>query len=243
MASPNQTQKDRYKGEYQALNKVRHGFGTYIYENSFFTYEGQWVNGVKEGQGILKMKDGSYYQGNFEQGEIQGHGEFHYANGSMYVGEFHQGEKNGQGVFSSPAMTYEGQWYLNCMQGTGILQTPTYRIEGTFLQHKPHGHCNYYSEEYNYIGEFDKGKRSGKGKYESQIEDYEGEFLDDKKHGQGILVKKGENPYYYAGEFFQDNPTCIIFIYFCANKQTQFQIRSSTRRTYRPKSKKRRTSY
>ncbi|CAD8176448.1 unnamed protein product [Paramecium pentaurelia] len=207
MASTNQIQKDRYKGEFQPLNKVRHGFGTYIYENSFFTYEGQWENGIKQGQGILKMKDGSYYQGNFEKGEIEGHGEFHYANGSMYVGEFHQGEKHGQGVFSSANMTYEGQWSFNCMQGSGILQTPIYRIEGTFLQHKPHGHCNYYSEEYNYIGEFDRGKRSGKGKYESKLEDYEGEFLDDKKHGPGILVKKGENPYYYAGEFLQDNPT------------------------------------
>lgn len=56
---------DRYQGEFVPITKVRHGKGTYIYENAFFRYEGEWVNGVKHGHGILRMADGSYYEGWF----------------------------------------------------------------------------------------------------------------------------------------------------------------------------------
>mgnify|MGYP001810716255 CR=1 FL=1 len=57
---------------------MRNGYGTYIYENSFFRYEGEWLNGVKHGRGILRMNDGSYYEGQFYNGEIEGDGRFVY---------------------------------------------------------------------------------------------------------------------------------------------------------------------
>ncbi len=80
---------------------MRNGKGSYVYENSFFTYTGEWVNGVKHGQGKLLLKDGSYYEGEFNEGEIMGDGEFHYANGSVYKGSFHFGEKNGKGELTT----------------------------------------------------------------------------------------------------------------------------------------------
>ena len=34
-------------GQYigQTLNQVRHGHGKYLYDNTFFTYEGDWLEG------------------------------------------------------------------------------------------------------------------------------------------------------------------------------------------------------
>ena len=39
------------------------GFGTYQYENLFYSYEGEWVAGEKHGQGALRMADQSAYEG------------------------------------------------------------------------------------------------------------------------------------------------------------------------------------
>ena len=38
-----------YVGDYHSGK--RHGYGKYTYPNSFFVYEGQWVNGEKHGEG------------------------------------------------------------------------------------------------------------------------------------------------------------------------------------------------
>ena len=36
-----------YAGD--VANNVRHGLGSYVYANSYFRYEGEWVNGKKHG--------------------------------------------------------------------------------------------------------------------------------------------------------------------------------------------------
>jgi len=46
-------------------SKLRHGTGTYIYENAFFAYEGQYHMGKKQGQGAIKFKDGRIITGIF----------------------------------------------------------------------------------------------------------------------------------------------------------------------------------
>jgi hypothetical protein len=52
--------KDNYIGEMR--NNIRDGYGVYVYENSFFRYEGEWKNGKKHGKGLffenfLKFKE------------------------------------------------------------------------------------------------------------------------------------------------------------------------------------------
>jgi hypothetical protein len=39
-------------------------------------YEGDWVHGVREGQGKLSFKDGSFYRGDFVKNQMWGHGIF-----------------------------------------------------------------------------------------------------------------------------------------------------------------------
>lgn len=46
-------QLDRcYDGEY--VNGKRHGYGRYVYPNSFFAYEGNWEAGEKHGELMLQ---------------------------------------------------------------------------------------------------------------------------------------------------------------------------------------------
>ena len=42
------SKKNTYKGE--MARNLRNGFGIYVYENDFFRYEGQWLNGIKHGK-------------------------------------------------------------------------------------------------------------------------------------------------------------------------------------------------
>ena len=87
-------------GQVSPETGLRHGTGTYRYSNPFFTYEGDWVDGQKHGQGLLKFSDGGYVRGRFERGQIEGPGERKWADGSLYVGNFHRGEFNGEGLLT-----------------------------------------------------------------------------------------------------------------------------------------------
>lgn len=56
----------KFEGTLHPASKLRHGTGVYHYDNSFFTYEGEYLNGRKNGQGSLKMKDGTVINGTFK---------------------------------------------------------------------------------------------------------------------------------------------------------------------------------
>lgn len=47
-------------------------------------YEGDFVNGDKEGKGTLKYANGNVYIGEFKNNIIHGNGEFRFANGDLY---------------------------------------------------------------------------------------------------------------------------------------------------------------
>lgn len=73
------SQKDRYVGDIDPVTKLRHGEGTYTYqENRFFQYQGSYENGVKQtnngNSSSFIMRDGSRYTGEFVNGEITGQG-------------------------------------------------------------------------------------------------------------------------------------------------------------------------
>ena len=52
-------------GDIDPVTKLRHGEGVYTFPNQFLQYKGQYEHGVKQGYGMLLMKDGSYYEGEF----------------------------------------------------------------------------------------------------------------------------------------------------------------------------------
>ncbi|KAL4465492.1 hypothetical protein ABPG72_009430 [Tetrahymena utriculariae] len=112
--------RETYVGDKDPWTKQRQGKGVYTFQNSFFQYQGEWVDGKKHGQGILRMKDGTFYEGQFIEGEIEGYGKMIYANGNSYVGNFHLGEREGQGEFRAKiGEVYSGEWCQNYKHGKG----------------------------------------------------------------------------------------------------------------------------
>jgi hypothetical protein len=49
-------------------------------------YEGTYLNGKKNGKGVLYFIDESKYIGDFENNEITGSGEYYWSDGKIYKG-------------------------------------------------------------------------------------------------------------------------------------------------------------
>ena len=131
--------KGRYQGGIDPATKLRNGEGTYSYTNSFFQYQGNWVNGVKTGEGALIMGDGGYYQGAFVEGEMTGKGKRVWADGSYFEGDFSTGEKHGYGEMhygfkmNAKDESYTGDWIDNRREGKGFLtMRDGTTLKGTF---------------------------------------------------------------------------------------------------------------
>ena len=142
-------------------------------------YEGDFVEGVKEGNGSLIYPDGTKYWGDFTKGEIEGEGEFIWNNGYYYKGGIKNGIFNGKGVLKAPnGSRYNGD-FLN-----GV-----YHGKGKFLWGDPsYNPKDQNSFQESYVGEYSHGKKEGKGQYQLKNGDiFEGEFFADKPHGRGEL--------------------------------------------------------
>uniref|UniRef100_A0A7S0WZ70 MORN repeat-containing protein 5 n=1 Tax=Chlamydomonas leiostraca TaxID=1034604 RepID=A0A7S0WZ70_9CHLO len=198
-----------YKGEYNAAGQ-RHGFGKYTYPNGFATYEGQYVNGEKQGQGRLTFKDGGWYEGTFVQDEISGHGTRRFANGSTFTGQFELGEMHGPGVLTlANGDRFEGTMDHNRMQGEGVY---TFRngdvYQGDFIDHQMTGRgVMQYASGDRYEGEWLCGLRHGQGECAYACGDhYAGCWQDGLFNGEGRLHLPAAG-IVYEGIFLDGHPT------------------------------------
>ncbi len=72
-------------------------------------YEGEWINGVRQGKGVLKISNGLIYEGNFSANLFHGKGKMIYPDGSLFEGEFYKGKKNGRGILKfSDGLIFDG---------------------------------------------------------------------------------------------------------------------------------------
>ena len=86
--------KPHYEGRVD--NLLRNGYGKGTFRNTFFAYEGEWLDGKMHGSGRLTLGDSGAYEGEFRSGEITGTGLRRWPDGSTYSGEFLDGERHGQ---------------------------------------------------------------------------------------------------------------------------------------------------
>ncbi|XP_005092118.1 uncharacterized protein LOC101861022 isoform X3 [Aplysia californica] len=181
--------REPYIGEKRRF--MRDGYGTYVYENAFFRYEGEWMKGKKHGHGKLLMKDGTYYEGQFVNGEINGHGyKFFASSEAKYTGQFLNGEMHGHGIMNyKNGNIYEGQWYKNKKQGFGILRTGERSVyEGSFQSHCREGEgTQTYDSTYKNLSNGDR---------------FEGFWVMDQRHGHGELWCADGS--HYVGQFLSD---------------------------------------
>lgn len=71
------------------------GFGKMINPRTEEKYEGEWINGKRDGRGVEFYADGEKkYVGNFKNGKYEGNGSFFHKNGDKYVGKYKNGSMN-----------------------------------------------------------------------------------------------------------------------------------------------------
>ena len=138
--SPPQT---RYNG--QRINGKKEGMGVYIYPNGC-KYEGYFKNDKKEGHGIFYYKNGDRYEGNFEDGNYEGNGIFYFSNGDRYEGQFKKNKYSGRGkYYYHNGDSFDGFWTDDKKNGEGIYYYGNGdRTVGNYYNGKPYGtHIRY----------------------------------------------------------------------------------------------------
>lgn len=125
----NYTNGDKYEGE--VLNGQREGYGIYFYQNGD-RYEGIWLKNKKHGLGNMFYKDGSMYVGQWNNSEKFGNGVYYYKSGDKYEGEFNLSKRHGKGKLSgNDGSIFEGSFFSNKKHGTGIM---TFRNGKKFIE-------------------------------------------------------------------------------------------------------------
>ena len=85
-----------------------------------FEYEGEYKDGLRDGQGTLTYADGRMYVGEFKDGLRDGQGTYTWANGDHYVGEFKDDNIHGQGTYTwANGNHYVGEWKDGTYHGQG----------------------------------------------------------------------------------------------------------------------------
>lgn len=189
-----------------------HGKGEYISKS--FKYEGEFSEGLKQGEGTYVWENGDKYQGHFAADRPDGKGRYQFANGDSYEGEvqlgvivgrgayttkggdtfegsFANGKPNGVGIYRfASGDRYEGEMANGVMQGRGRYYTKGGdRVDAPFVSGKPHGRGTYYfSNGDRYEGDITEGELTGKGAYfyASGLK-YEGDVRRGQPEGQGTF--------------------------------------------------------
>ena len=103
-----------YTGEF--VDGLKHGQGTTVFigENAG-EYRGEYVKGLEHGQGKRLYADGDVYRGEWRRGQRHGKGSCAYANGDQYQGEWRHDRRHGYGfcVFAD-GTKYRGEWEDDC---------------------------------------------------------------------------------------------------------------------------------
>mmetsp|Transcript_45779 Transcript_45779/g.71735 ORF Transcript_45779/g.71735 Transcript_45779/m.71735 type:complete len:550 (-) Transcript_45779:23-1672(-) len=74
-------------------------------------YEGEWKHGKKSGQGTLHMKGRLSYEGSFVNDLRDGHGKAWFKDGAVYEGQWHEGKMHGEGrMRSKTGKEVQGMW-------------------------------------------------------------------------------------------------------------------------------------
>lgn len=101
-----------------------HGHGRYYIPTGIgrqrLQYEGDWVQGRKEGLGTNTYRNGEVYRGEFLANERHGHGRMEYLNGNVYEGDWMEGRRRGYGTLMyANGDVFRGFWINDKREGLG----------------------------------------------------------------------------------------------------------------------------
>lgn len=152
--------------------------GTKRYAN-LDVYEGEFLDNMRHGEGMLRMFSGDLYVGEHERNMFHGVGTYTYTPFTNEEGQYIVGKK------------YEGQWQNGKFHGKGIFVLGTGGVySGVFERGLYHGQGHFKSERGDtYVGIFHNGKAGGKMRIDFVNGDvYDGELKAGAFHGKGKFV-------------------------------------------------------
>ena len=164
------------------VNGLRSGNGTMSY-NDGRVYTGQWSNDWANGKGTGIWPNGDKYDGEFRDGLFHGYGKLTFSDGTVYEGQYSDGRANGNGrMIHINGDKYEGEWKDGAMTGYGVYSFSSGAI---------------------YEGQFDDNNLNGEGTLvDANGNKYIGEWKDSMRHGQGTLTLS--NGQIYKGRWEND---------------------------------------
>eukprot|EP00195_Chlamydomonas_chlamydogama_P011884 CAMPEP_0202890548 /NCGR_PEP_ID=MMETSP1392-20130828/910_1 /ASSEMBLY_ACC=CAM_ASM_000868 /TAXON_ID=225041 /ORGANISM="Chlamydomonas chlamydogama, Strain SAG 11-48b" /LENGTH=466 /DNA_ID=CAMNT_0049574137 /DNA_START=156 /DNA_END=1559 /DNA_ORIENTATION=+ len=113
----------RYEGE--VLAGRPHGTGKFFTTKdgrSELQYEGDWVQGIREGKGVRYYPNGETYTGDFVANVRHGYGRYVFENGDVYAGEWTDDRRTGQGTFYyTNGDVFIGNFIKDRKEGMGTL--------------------------------------------------------------------------------------------------------------------------
>ena len=129
---------EKYEGE--LVNGKKEGKGKFTYKNGCI-YEGFFKNNKKEGSGVFYYTNGDRYKGEFKQGYYQGNGVFYFHNGDRYEGGFDKNKYSGIGkYFYHNGDSFEGFWENDKKNGKGTyIYLNGDKVTGNYKNGKPVG--------------------------------------------------------------------------------------------------------
>ncbi|KAL0215156.1 hypothetical protein P9112_007340 [Eukaryota sp. TZLM1-RC] len=205
----------RYEGNF-CLGK-KEGYGTFTTPN--FTYMGEFLCGLFDGEGQIDYKDGRKYTGLFKFGmkngfgrlefndniyegfflkdKYHGNGIFKSSDGTIYEGSFHHGGMEGEGKITWPCgVCYEGVVHDGGVVGQGTLATGENTLEGTLGADgllTGYGSRSCFGGALKLAGTHVCGKLQGQGTIETECFKYSGHVHDDVIDGKGSMEVKRPN--------------------------------------------------
>ncbi|KAL3663862.1 hypothetical protein V7S43_011274 [Phytophthora oleae] len=175
-------------------------------------YDGAWDNGLPHGYGelVFDAARNIRYEGQFIEGKREGKGHMHYADGSAYVGDWKADVKCGRGIMTwmvlrsaddpedpVPLERYDGEWENDCQEGFGRHVWLLSPLNASSSSSKNPHDKNWYE------GEFHEGSRHGRGVFfYANGARYEGEWKANVKDGYGLFFY--EDGRVFVGLFHQD---------------------------------------
>lgn len=195
----------KYIGEVK--NDIPHGFGEeYLKGKKYFS--GNYINGLRDGQGTYFGEDGSTYIGEWKNNEANGLGIEKYTSegvNAVYEGEFKDNLRNGQGSLTlSNGASFKGEWVDNLLNGFVVeILSDGRKYEGNYKDGKRNGQGTFiWPDGQSYEGEWLNNEFHGYGIFNYSNGKYEGEFKTSKRNGKGTITYS--NGTKYQGDWKND---------------------------------------
>ena len=170
-------------GEINSNSNLPHGRGI-LTENNGDIYQGYFLNGEKNGFGIISFyKDSSIFRGQFENNKLK-FGTLSFPNGKFYRGNFIEGKYNNYGILYGGNYIYEGNFLKGKKNGFGIYKTNDGIYEGEFCDDTYSGFGKWsWNNGDSYIGDWVNGIPFGFGNLNmANGKVYSGDFSPEKEN-------------------------------------------------------------